>query len=141
MTMSVKALPPLVLLPRNQWTLRPLNDVQVGVGIFSRGGALYLQKWSVHDFPNAFFGIPDLEDAGLLEVYVRAVEQLVHGAPSMPGDAAIKAVELGHVRPEYDGVASAIVSLCGKALNFLHRLLPNRGSTGHLSHVCRTRGR
>jgi hypothetical protein len=51
----------------------PLNNEQIGVGIFSRGGSLYLQKWAIQDFPNLLLGIPNLEDAGPLNVYMRAV--------------------------------------------------------------------
>lgn len=138
--MPVDPLPALVMLPRNQWTLLPLNEEQIGVGIFSRGGALYLQRWSIHDFPNEFFGIKDLENAGILEVYMRAVEKLIRGAPSVPRDAAIQSSELDHVCPENDGVASAVIALGHKALYFFHRLLPNRRSTAALSHVCHSRG-
>ena len=141
MSLPIDPLLPLVLLPREEWTLRPLNDAQIGVGIFSRGGSLYLQKWSIHDFPNTFFGVPDLEDAGLLEVYMRAIEKLVYGAPSMSADAAVQGAKNGHVCPKYDRVPAAIIALGRKALNFFHRGLPNRKLTASLSHVFRTSGR
>lgn len=71
-----RCLLPLVLLPPEQRVVRPLTDTHFGVGIFNRNGALHLQKWSVLDFPNAFFGIKDLENAGLLETYMTAVDKL-----------------------------------------------------------------
>lgn len=141
MSLPIDPLPPLVLLPREEWALRPLSDAQVGVGIFSRGGSLYLQKWSIHDFPNAFFSIPDLEDAGLLEVYMCAVEKLVYGAPAMRSDAAVEVAELGHIRPHYHGVTVAIIALGRKSLNFVHRLLLSRNLTANQSHVYQARGR
>ncbi len=116
-------LPPLVLLPRNEWMLRPLNEAQIGVGIFSRGGSLYLQKWSIHDFPNTFFSLEDLENAGLYSVYMRAIEKLINRPPSVPADIASTVAKLGQLGPQHDGVTSAVFALGRKAFYFFHRVL------------------
>jgi len=71
-------LEPLKLLPRPQWRLAPCGDRHLAVTMHTRGGALYKQKWSVHDFPNDFFSVEDLERHGVLLVYMAANEQLQH---------------------------------------------------------------
>lgn len=119
-------LPPLALLPREQWTLRPLNDRQVGVGIFSRGGALYLQKWSIDDFPNDFFGIKDLERCGVLLVYMAAVEKLKDGRAGSALDPALERPGLNHRRPQHHGVAPPVIPFGRKALDFFHTILRTR---------------
>ncbi len=117
----------------------PLNDEQIGVGIFSRGGSLYLQKWAIQDFPNSLFGIPNLEDAGSLNVYMRAVKKLVHSALSMRNDAAVEVVKPSHVNPSYDGVPSSAIALSRKAFHFFHLVPPSRKLTQYILHVFQAR--
>jgi hypothetical protein len=77
-------LDPLTLLPKEEWLIHPLNERKFAVSIFARNGTHNWQKWSVFDFPNDFFGIEDLERAGLLGVYMAAISKLREGAPAEP---------------------------------------------------------
>lgn len=92
-------LPPLIRLPRDEVQIRPYSATHLAVGMYTRGGALYLQKVPLVDLPNDLIGIEDLERAGVLQIYVAAVEQLVNGCAAMTGDLAAEGTELGNVRP------------------------------------------
>ena len=82
---TANALPPLTKLPPREWRLAVVSDPdKVGISVYARvvdgRSVRHWQKWPILDFPNDFFGIEDLEDAGLLERYVAAIEQLQLGA-------------------------------------------------------------
>ncbi len=66
------------LLPPSEWMVTPHDDKHFAVAILSRRGVAYWQRWRISDFPNSFFGVEDLERAGVLGIYVAAVDQL-HG--------------------------------------------------------------
>ncbi|ARR52130.1 hypothetical protein HY78_00975 [Rhizorhabdus wittichii DC-6] len=69
------------LLPPSEWRVAALDDRHFAVAILSRRGVAYWQRWRISDFPNSFFGIEDLERAGVLGIYVAAIEQF-HGGPA-----------------------------------------------------------
>lgn len=95
---DIPQLPPLIRLPRDEVVIRPCSDSHLAVGLYSRGGALYLQKVSLFDFPNDFIGIEDLERAGVLHVYVAAVQKLINGSAAVTGDVALAVPEVGDAR-------------------------------------------
>lgn len=74
---DVPQLAPLIRLPRDEIRIEPYSATHLAVAIYTRLGALYWQKVRLLDLPNDLLGIEDLERAGVLLVYVAAVEQTV----------------------------------------------------------------
>lgn len=96
---DVPQLPPLLRLPRDEIVIEPYTATHLSVAIYTRLGSLYRQKVALLDLPNDLIGIEDLECAGVLHVYVAAVEKLIDGAAAMPGDLTLGVAELCDVRP------------------------------------------
>lgn len=76
-------LPPIIPLPRDWLTIKPLDDGRhVLIGAWGRlcDGELstYWIELSWLDFPNPLAGLADLERLGVYDLYLAAVEELVH---------------------------------------------------------------
>lgn len=85
LNIPITPLPPLALLPREEWTLHACGDRHIAVGMFARriedgpaDGALavYWIKLGFSAFPNPMFGLDALESAGLLTAYMAYLEKM-----------------------------------------------------------------
>ena len=74
---GIPQLPPLIRLPRDEVRIEPFNATHLAVALYARLGSIYFQKVPLLDLPNDLIGIEDLERAGVLHIYVAAVQQLI----------------------------------------------------------------